>query len=332
VAVGSTPADLERLGDVSAATLGAAGVGPTDRVLVTLTSDGVAAGPLLTRAAVTLGATAGSVSARGRTRVIRALRSLRATTLITTPCGAADLLARIFIEFGLQPEDLGLERILVGGEIPSPGTLRQIGDEFDCDVRRLLLDPFTGAALAQGVDQFELTDTGLVACAVLDRDDLAPVGAGGMHEIVVRAGAEADAWLRSGEVVVGATAAETIPMTSHTVGDHVLGRGRWLSLPAIDRALAGIDGIAGRQLDVSREGTLDRVVVVVTLDRPALVDDAMWAGRIREAIESVVPVRVETRAVGADGEGADAGDPVVDHRGHHLGIDRETVAGALAAR
>ena len=104
--------------------MAAAGVDASDRVLVALTDDGVSAGSLLTRAAVTLGATACRVSPRGRTRVIRALRSLRATTLVTTPCGALDLLARIFIEFGLQPEDLGLRRILVGGEIPTPGALR----------------------------------------------------------------------------------------------------------------------------------------------------------------------------------------------------------------
>ena len=233
--------------------------------------------------------------------MIRALRSLRATTLITTPCGASDLLARIFIEFGLQPEDLALRRILVGGEIPSPGTLRQLGDEFDCEVGRLLLDPFTGAALAHGRDQLEITEVDAVARALLDRDELAPADASGAHELVVRSGTDGDTWLRTGEVVVGTVLpGAALPVTTHTVGDHVLARGRWLSLPMIDRALAGIDGVAGWQLEVSREGTLDRVAVTVTLDRPTLVDDAMWAGRIREAVESVVPVRVETRAIGAD--------------------------------
>ena len=116
------------------------------------------------------------------------------------------------------------------------------------------------------------------------------------------------------------------------MGDHVLARGRWLSLAAIDRALAGIDGIAHWHLDVSRDGTLDRVVVVVALDRPALVDDTMWAGRIREAVESVVPVRVETRTVGVDDDAPAAGSgTVLDHRGHHVGIDRETVVRAFVA-
>ena len=66
------------------------------------------------------------------------------------------------------------------------------------------------------------------------------------------------------------------------------------------------------------------MVVVVALDRPTLVDDKMWAGRIREAVASVVPVRVETRAVGIDD--VPPAQPVVDHRGHHVGIDRERVA------
>jgi phenylacetate-CoA ligase len=210
-----------------------------DRVLVALTSDGVAAGPLLARAALTLGATAATVSPRGRTRVLRALRSLRATTLITTPCGAADLLARIFIEFGLQPEDLRLRRILVGGEIPSPGTLRQLGDEFDCDIDRLLLDPFTGAVLGNGVDRFDLADADRVACAALDRDSF--FRRREALELVVRAGTASDAWLRTGEVAHGAPSGASIPVAAHTVGDHVLARGRWLSLPAIDRALAGAE-------------------------------------------------------------------------------------------
>ena len=64
VAVGSTPAELARLDDVSSATLRAAGVDASDRVLVTLTSDGVVAGPRLARAAVALGATAASISPR----------------------------------------------------------------------------------------------------------------------------------------------------------------------------------------------------------------------------------------------------------------------------
>ena len=72
--------------------------------------------------------------------------------------------------------------------------------------------------------------------------------------------------------------------------------------------------------ETSREGTLDRALVVVALDRPTLVDDKMWAGRISEAVASVVPVRVETRAVGVDD--VPTSQPVLDHRGHHVGTDR----------
>lgn len=318
-AIGTSAAEIDRLAECSATALAAAGLTASDRVVVALTADGVSPGPLLQRAAVALGATAATVSPRGRTRILRALRSLGATTLVATPCGALDLLARIFLEFGLQPEDLGLARILVGGEIPSPGSLRQLGDEFDCDVRRLLLDPFTGAALAQGVDHLEPAAPDAVARALVDRDELASPGGSGASELVVRG---AGAWLRTGEVVVGTSPPGTIPPTTHTVGDHVLARGRWLSLPAIDAALSGIDGVAAWRLDVSREGTLDRVVVTVGLDRPTLVDDRMWAGRIREAVASVVPVRVETAALAVEEQAWD--ERVRDERGHHLGVDRAT--------
>ena len=322
VMIGSDVAALDRLTELSRATLASAGVDASDRVLVALTDDGVSAGSLLTRAAVTLGATASAVSPRGSTRVIRAQRSLRATTLVTTPWGALDLLARIFIEFGLQPEDLGLRRILVGGEIPTSGALGQLGDEFDCDVRQLLLDPFTGAALARGADGCEGVDGKVAARAFLDRDELAADGPG-PHELVVRTGPD-ESWLRTGALLASATAPGVLPPIGHTVGDHVLARGRWLSLPAVDAALAGIDGVAAWQLETSREGTLDRVEVVVALDRPTLVDDKMWAGRISEAVASVVPVRVETRAVGVDD--VPSSQPVLDHRGHHVGTDRGRAA------
>ena len=199
----------------------------------------------------------------------------------------------------MQPEDLGLRRILVGGEIPTPGALGQLGDEFDCDVRQVLLDPFTGAALAQGVDGFEGVDGDVAARAFLDRDELRDGwsrAARARRPHRARRLVAAHRRARS----LSATEPGVLPPFAHTVGDHVLARGRWLSLPAVDAALAGIDGVAAWQLETSREGTLDRVLVVVALDRPTLVDDQMWAGRIREAVASVVPVRVETRAVGVD--------------------------------
>jgi phenylacetate-CoA ligase len=105
---------------------------------------------------------------------------------------------------------------------------------------------------------------------------------------------------------------------------------RWSAGYVVATVLAGIDGVARWQLEISREGTLDRVAVIVTLDRPKLVDDPMWAGRIREAVESVVPVRIETRAIGADDGPPGLAGPVLDHRGHHTAVDREAAARALA--
>jgi phenylacetate-CoA ligase len=334
VGVGVSAAQAEHLVDVTAATLRAAGVTAADRVLVTLTDDGVPAGATLTAAAVRLGATAAAVSPRGRTRVLRAVRELGPTTLVATPCGALDFLARVFLEFAVQPEDLGITRLLLGGEIPSPGAARQLSAELDCDVGRLLLDPFTGAALAHGRDQraLTLTDPALAARAALDRDALVAAGpddAATAAELVVRTAGEGRG-LRTGEVVLGPAPAGAVPPPTHTVGDHVLARGRWLSLPAVGAALAGIDGVAGWELDVSREGTLDRVLVTVALDRPGLVGDPMWDGRIREAVASVVPVRVECAVVGS-GDGPLAADHVVDRRGHHLGVDRAAAATSVAA-
>ena len=139
----------------------------------------------------------------------------------------------------------------------------------------------------------------------------------------------ADSTLRSGQVCdPGATGVSGL--FHHTVGDHLLVRGRWLSLPRMRAALAGIDGIAGLRLEVSRgEGTLDKLVVSLAFERQSLVENPMWAARAREAVASTTPIafEVETR-LARDEEPA---EEIRDLRGHHLGVERAAVAGASAA-
>ena len=99
------------------AALRAAGVGPSDRVVVALSNDGEGAGTGWAQAAAEIAAAAATVGPRGRLRLHRVVETVGATTLVITPTGAMDLLARLHLEFLLDPLDLGLRTIVLTGEI-----------------------------------------------------------------------------------------------------------------------------------------------------------------------------------------------------------------------
>ena len=61
----------------------------------------------------------------------------------------------------------------------------------------------------------------------------------------------------------------------------------------IDQALSRIDGITSWTLEISRPGTLDHVALHVVLGRATLVENPMWAGRIRDAVASITPIHVD---------------------------------------
>ena len=252
---------------------------------------------------------------------------------ITTPTGALDFLARLYLEFNVDPMELDLEHILLVGEIASPGTERRLADEFEARVSGLYCDPVFGIALAHGHEgKWQLQDPAVLGLADLERDDwLEQVpGTGGspLAELVLRpvwSPPLADVTLRTGQVTRGGSAAS---LFEHTVGENVLIRGRWLSLPLVRRALAGIDGIAGWRLTASRgDGTLDKLILTLGFDRPGLVENPIWAGRAREAIAGITPIafELETEVAAED----IAAETIVDERGHHLGLDRVAVAKAL---
>ena len=115
-----TVPEADAIVDIDRAALEAVGVGPSDRVVLALNNDGANAGVLLARAAAHIAAAVASVGPRGRMRLLRAIRSVEPTTLVMTPCGAADLLARLHLEFLVDPQELGLRRLVVLGEIAEP--------------------------------------------------------------------------------------------------------------------------------------------------------------------------------------------------------------------
>ncbi|MEV0147706.1 MULTISPECIES: hypothetical protein [unclassified Nonomuraea] len=315
------PADREAEEELTAAALRSAGVGGRDRVVVALAEP---AGALWASAASRVAAAAASVGPRGRMRLHHALSALGATTLVATPTGAMDFLARLHLEFLLDPLDLGLRHIVLTGEIASKRTLGHLAGEFDAEVHEVYSSPFSGGALAWRAAEDEpltpLAD-GLLRLAALGKDELLPHASGAAELVITPAGHSAlgDAVLRTGQVARGP--ADGIPAPAHTVGDHVLVRGVWLSLPRIGRTLAKIDGVARWELGVSRQGTLDAAVLTVTFNRAGLVGNPMWRSRLQEAVRALTPISL---AVEIDPEVAETSSPgmVSDLRGHHLGRDR----------
>ena len=317
--VGLGPDERATLVRLGARTLAAAGITAEDRVAVALGSDGEPTGVLMARAAADVAAAAVSCGPRGRMRLHHALTRIGATALVTTPAGAADLLARLHLEFLADPLDLGLRTIVLTGEIPSPGTRAHLAAEFGARVVEVYTDPVFGMPLPYD------DCAGFVGLARLDADVMlsAPYEAGPAEYVLTPDWHETlrGAVVRTGQVA-RLTGGETFPPPpAHTVGDHVLARGRWLPVPRIDRALARIDGVTHWDLRLSRDGTLDAVALRVTFGRETLVANPMWRSRIVQALTAITPVHIEVE-VAADPVEEPRPGTVTDARGHHLGRDR----------
>ncbi|GAB2807693.1 hypothetical protein GCM10022221_01210 [Actinocorallia aurea] len=315
-----SPEDRAAALALTAETLAAAGVRSSDRLVVALNNDGELQGSSLAEAALPLVSAAASVGPRGRLRLHRALEQTRANVLVTTPSGAMDFLARLHLEFLLDPLDLELDRILLVGEIPSRNWLRQLEDEFEADVVQLFADPLFGVPIAHGPGLTPVRE-GLIGLAPPAKDELV-ADHSGPAEIVVTPTWHATlggAHLRTGWFTGGGAA-----QPAHTAGEHLLVRGRWLSLPRVTDVLSRIDGISHWNLEVSREGTLDKAVLRVTFARDSLVRNPMWAGRTSQALVGVTPVSIEV-AVAPEAVETPVPPTVTDLRGHHLGRDRASL-------
>ncbi|WP_246268422.1 hypothetical protein [Nonomuraea typhae] len=292
--------------------LRAAGVGTRDRVVVALAEP---AGSLWAGAAANVAAAAASVGPRGRMRLHRTLATVGATALVATPTGAMDFLARLHLEFLLDPLDLGLRTIVLTGEIASKRTLTHLAKEFDAAVTEVYANPFSGAALACRTSEEEpfapLAD-GTLALAAPARDELV---ADGLAELVIMPqghGTLGDTVLRTGQ----ASRAGLDP--AHTIGEHVLVRGVWVSLTRIQKALAKIDGVTGWTLGVSRQGTLDAAALTVRFGRESLIRNPMWKSRIQQAVHGLTPVQIGVEVAPEVSETVTSGT-VKDLRGQHLG-------------
>jgi len=320
-------AEVEAMQALSRASMEIAGLEKNDRVLMAVSQEGSPSAHLLAQAASTLAGSVAVTSPKGRLRLLTTIRTLKPNTLVITPCGAADLLARLYLEFNIDPVELELTKIILLGEIASAGLRKRLGKEFEADVSELYCDPIFGAALAaRAGSTWEAADERTLAIAPLNSDETAD-GLSGDGEIVLRptwASSLAGNAIRTGQVIQGK--AGDAGLFNHTVGEHVLARGQWLSLPRLRKQLALIDGAARWSLTIDRgDRTLDSIVLTVGLDRETLVSNPMWKGRIQQAVAATTPLKVEVKTELAKPDDGQPKEAVVDLRGHHLGVDRATV-------
>lgn len=325
-----TTEERRALEEVSRANLVQLGLSATDTVLIALNQQGSPAVAGLAEAVAPLVNGVALTGPRGRMRLLKTIKALQPTVLVATPCGVLDFLSRLYMEFNVDPMELDIERIILVGEVASAGAVQRIGSEFETEVSELYCDPFFGAALAsrKGGHWQTATPEHLYSAAP-DNDDLSSLDLNQVvepaREIILSPQWSAslkELGLRTGQLI--ADPSSDTGLYQHTMGEHVLIRGRWVSLPVIAKALRIIDGVAHWQLDVDREKkTLDFASLTVFLNRETLLENPMWASRLKDAIHGVTPVSIDIKTALADVDNLpEKKYAVADHRGHHLGIAR----------
>jgi phenylacetate-CoA ligase len=321
--------EVDAMQALSRKTFEKAGIAKDDRVLFAVSRPGSPAVELLAQSVAAIASGAAVTGPKGRLRLLTTIRNLKPTTLVTTPCGAADFLARLYLEFNVDPVELDLRKIVLVGEIASRGVAKRVAKEFEADLSEIYCDPIFGAALASRKGgAWEVSEPGTLAFADPAKDEIRAGGASGPLELVLRASwstALAGTAIRTGEAI--ASDAGDAGLFNHTVGEHVLVRGQWVSLPLLRKQLALIDGIASWELEVDRgDRSLDSAVLKIRFERETLVQNPMWKGRIQQAVAAATPVHVDVATELADPESPKPKETVNDLRGHHLGVDRAHLA------
>jgi phenylacetate-CoA ligase len=299
--------DQRAVASITASALSSLGLGRSDRVVVAASSD---AAPIAEAASLVSSAVA-HVEPQGRVRLLRTLHLLGATVLAMTPCGAEHLVERTK-DLGYHLDRLGVRLLLSIGEIPSEGSLDRLAEAFGAEVAEVHIDPVTGAAVATTLRG------GRTQVHVGAQYSLVPLGEDGRHEIVVAPSwisALYDRPIRTGMVTRGVDGPPR-----HTIGSHVLVRGRWIPLQLLDTVLREHPEVVSWRLRVSRPGLLDRAVLEIVCDSDAHATAAAVHDQLARATASITPVGVDVALLGPSA-GAFA-DCLDDGRGQHLGLVR----------
>ncbi|WP_415977165.1 hypothetical protein [Rhodococcus sp. 077-4] len=311
-------AERDEAARLASETLISAGIKSSDRVVVALNNDGDLTGALIARAVADIAEAAASTGPRGRMRTLRVLEAVRANVLISTPSGAADFLARMHMEFLVDPLDLELRLLILTGEIADAKTVAHLAKEFGATVVELFLDPISGIPVAhrQPAKETELTVVREGELGLVDSEVTAADGSA-LSEIAVHHSwhpALTHTAVRTGYLTAPG---DTISAPVHTTGDRILVRGGWLSITALTKALRAIDGISQWTFRVTHEGTLDVATLSVSFNRASLVANGMWKSRIAQSLTALTPVRIDVEVDPTVRE--ETAEPrILDVRGHHI--------------
>ncbi len=298
--------DQRAVASITASALASLGLGRSDRVVVAASSD---AAPIAEAASLVTSAVA-HVEPQGRVRLLRTLHLLGANVLAMTPCGAEHLVERAK-DLGYPLDRLGVRLLLAIGEIPSEGSLDRLAEAFGAEVAEVHIDPVTGAAVAS-TPRGEPTQVHVGA-----QYSLVPLG-DGLHEVVV-----APSWISAlydRPIRTGLVTRSVDGPPRHTIGSHVLVRGRWIPLQLFDIVLREHPEVVSWRLRVNRPGLLDHAALEIVCDSDAHATAAALHDQLARATASVTPVGVDVALRGpAVGVFASCLD---DGRGQHLGLDR----------
>jgi hypothetical protein len=302
-----TADDRQAVASITASALSYLGLNRSDRVVVAASND---AAPLAEAASLVASAVA-HVEPQGRVRLLRTLHMLGANVLAMTPCGAEHLVDRAR-DLGYQLDRIGVRLLLAIGEIPSDGALDRLAEAFGAEVAEVHIDPVTGAAVAS-TPRGERTQVHVGA-----QYSLEPLGDTGAHEVVV-----APSWisvLYDRPVRTGMVTWSLDGPPRHTIGSHVLVRGRWVPLPLFDEVLRAHPEVVSWQLRVSRPGLLDHAILEIVCDTDEHATGAAVQDRLARSAASITPIALDVVL-----RGPSAGPlPAVldDARGQHLALDR----------
>jgi phenylacetate-CoA ligase len=288
------------------AALTAAGVAAGDACLVLLPGDGEGSRDGVLAGLVRLGACAQPASGDLPRLAIAEQRQLRARVLIATRTLALALQSTVYAEFPLEPADLGLERIVLVGELAGAGEGRRIAEEFEADLSQVAVGPLgRPLGVSAAGDAFAPVDGSVVAC--WDGDAYVTGGEGEL--VVTTPGAEAMPIVNLSTGLGGSVDdGGAFRVTGRTVAGVGRMAHRLIAGDSVRRVMRLVPGVADWRLEIARPGREDVATLLVHASRDEHEPIARNAEReLAERLGLAVEVRVSAPGDDAPYEDAIAG-------------------------
>lgn len=296
--------------DITAETLGSAGLRQRDRAVIALNMEGACVGANWAESVSQVALLSVAAPVHRPLRIADTIDAISADVLITNATTAWRM-ARAIRWTGRDPADLQLRLLVLTGEIVRRSDLNRLGTTFHANVVETWSDPLFGVALAVGEAGPDYSRFTVVRPGILDTT---PVTAapGSPVRFPVREWTFVPTWcdrlngyaVRTG--IAGPPSRRRALEQRWTIGNNLLVRGRWLDLQVLNQ-MACNAGFAIWSLEVTRGLNSDRATVLL----PAINDTRSMAQQlaslpIRIDIRTLPPPAVPTRRV-------------IDRRRQHLG-------------